>query len=522
MKQTVTRGSYVAVEDYGYDELNRLQTAARTGATALSPYTERYCYDRYGNRAVTSGSTAVPGTTGMTPVVADVDCAVASSINNATVAGLFPGNRWTAGAPDTVGNVVNDGRNTLQYDVEGRLYRSSRTIGSTAYEEISYYDGDGRRVRRETKSGPVTVSPTPPTNTVYVYDASGALAAEYGTGGPQVTGLRYLTADHLGSTRLVTDAAGAEVDRHDFRPFGQEWPERPIVLNTLFTGKERDAESGLDYFGARYLSAAQGRFTSPDRVEGQLENPQSWNKYAYVKNNPLALVDPDGNRDIPAQLQFVNASLATDPTLLEVIKSSNNFSQQGFQNALLGGGLNNLNTGPGSILRGLAGEAVALDSLRTISPATSQPTMLSGVLPDIAQVLPSGSFKVPFLPIEIQRQYSLPNVATASGTRDAYLGTGTQFALYEVKSGISASSISAGVNQVAATAGALKAAKLPGVSVLMVDQGAWNQLSPAARASALKTTGAAGAYIQIQPGLAQAAAARAQAAVDEAKRQQQP
>jgi RHS repeat-associated protein len=63
-----------------------------------------------------------------------------------------------------------------------------------------------------------------------------------------------------------------------------------------FTGKERDAETGLDYFGARYFSAAQGRFTSPDPLlnSGRPEIPQSWNRYSYTLNNPLKYVDPDG------------------------------------------------------------------------------------------------------------------------------------------------------------------------------------------------------------------------------------
>jgi RHS repeat-associated protein len=66
----------------------------------------------------------------------------------------------------------------------------------------------------------------------------------------------------------------------------------------LFTGKQRDdsGESGLDYFGARYFSAAQGRFTSPDpKLEPHdITDPQSWNKYAYTRNNPLRYTDPDG------------------------------------------------------------------------------------------------------------------------------------------------------------------------------------------------------------------------------------
>jgi RHS repeat-associated protein len=64
-----------------------------------------------------------------------------------------------------------------------------------------------------------------------------------------------------------------------------------------FTSKERDQETGLDYFGARYMSAAQGRFTSPDPVKlskQRMLDPQQWNAYSYSKNNPLAFIDPDG------------------------------------------------------------------------------------------------------------------------------------------------------------------------------------------------------------------------------------
>jgi RHS repeat-associated protein len=68
------------------------------------------------------------------------------------------------------------------------------------------------------------------------------------------------------------------------------------------TGKERDAESGLDYFGARYMSSAQGRFTSADPMgagAGRLADPQSWNLYAYARNNPLLYTDALGfNYDV--------------------------------------------------------------------------------------------------------------------------------------------------------------------------------------------------------------------------------
>ncbi len=66
----------------------------------------------------------------------------------------------------------------------------------------------------------------------------------------------------------------------------------------FLTSKERDNETGLDYFGARYFSSTQGRFTSPDEFwkDSQIGDPQSWNKYAYVRNNPLRYVDPKGEK----------------------------------------------------------------------------------------------------------------------------------------------------------------------------------------------------------------------------------
>jgi RHS repeat-associated protein len=184
------------------------------------------------------------------------------------------------------------------------------------------YDGDGKRVSRT--SGTST--------NVFVYDAAGNLAAEYSTlaSPPQpcatatpVHTTCFWTTDHLGSVRMVTNASGAVVSRHDYLPFGEEIPAsigRSSVANygideknpQRFTGKERDAESGLDFFGARYMSSAQGRFTSPDpnnpilnaqmittaglpseaaraHMDNFLENPQNWNRYAYVRNNPASI-----------------------------------------------------------------------------------------------------------------------------------------------------------------------------------------------------------------------------------------
>jgi len=69
-----------------------------------------------------------------------------------------------------------------------------------------------------------------------------------------------------------------------------------VFSRSRFTGKERDAESGNDYFGARYYASSMGRFMSPDlkAASGHLQDPQTWNRYAYTDNNPLKFIDPDG------------------------------------------------------------------------------------------------------------------------------------------------------------------------------------------------------------------------------------
>jgi RHS repeat-associated protein len=144
---------------------------------------------------------------------------------------------------------------------------------------------------------------------VFVYDARGRLMAEYG--GPQTgSGLQYVTTDHLGSTRIITDASKTVVECSDFMPFGDE------VLATSqngrsgiscyaadltrqkFTGYERDSESRLDFAQARYFSWSAGRFQSPDEpfMDQWSDDPQSWNLYGYVRNSPLIYVDPSGGK----------------------------------------------------------------------------------------------------------------------------------------------------------------------------------------------------------------------------------
>jgi RHS repeat-associated protein len=108
----------------------------------------------------------------------------------------------------------------------------------------------------------------------------------------------YYFANHLGSASVLTNATGTIVEESDYYPFGRE----RIVVNSdpnlyKFTGKERDVETGLYNFGARYYHETHGRFMTTDPVvitTERLINPQQLNLYAYVANNPLRYIDPTG------------------------------------------------------------------------------------------------------------------------------------------------------------------------------------------------------------------------------------
>ncbi len=162
----------------------------------------------------------------------------------------------------------------------------------------------GRRVRKIASA----------TTTEYVYDLAGNVVAEFqgSTSGWRV-GYVYLGGsllaqyrdsttyfahqDHLGSTRLLTKVDKSVYDLMDYMPYGEQTAGDTGTTHK-FTGKERDSESGLDYFGARYHMSNLGRFMSPDPDNASaflyMDDPQSWNGYVYARNNPLLYTDPSG------------------------------------------------------------------------------------------------------------------------------------------------------------------------------------------------------------------------------------
>jgi RHS repeat-associated protein len=124
--------------------------------------------------------------------------------------------------------------------------------------------------------------------------------------------VEYYHTDALGSVRAVTGQSGAVIARHDYLPFGEEYVPQTGSDSRRFTGKERDTETGLDYFGARYYASGNGRFTTvdPGHVGGDIFNPQSWNGYAYALNNPLRFVDPLGMEPCQITLRGADATAA--------------------------------------------------------------------------------------------------------------------------------------------------------------------------------------------------------------------
>ena len=291
MSHTITRPGRTQpwTQEFTYDAANRLETAGETGG-----YDREFGYDRYGNRWVATNTGRTAGESHEPQ--SNVFAAATNRMTTSTV------------AYDAAGNQTLYSPHTLAYDAENRLKSMTHaSSGSGTY----LYDGEGWRVKKTWTPGGGTAA-----DTYYVYDIAGNLAAEYGTASnsnPSPPATLYPFTDMLGSVRAVTDANGAVIECYDYLPFGRmlsssdngrsaschpSSPDTALDSKTSqkFTGQIRDAESRLDYFGARYMSVPQGRFLSPDPLmaSASVRSPQSWNRYTYVNNNPIKYVDPTG------------------------------------------------------------------------------------------------------------------------------------------------------------------------------------------------------------------------------------
>jgi RHS repeat-associated protein len=285
---------FTATQTYSYDELNRLKSAIETGNQ--TNWQQHFRYDRYGNRTVITEQNRVGQ----------------EAFTTSSIVGLNPdiniANNRIVPKPNSTEQYQFDASGNMTRDAVGNLYTYDAENHQKSYTPVNpnepsanyFYDGDGRRVKKQVGNE----------MTIFVYDGGGALVAEYTQNAPASTTppqTVFLTADTLGSPRINTNQSGQVVARHDYLPFGDEiiglgqrTSEQgygmPDGVRKKFTGYEKDQETGLDFAQARYYGEGLGRFTSvdPKFESAKLDMPQSWNRYSYVINNPLAYTDPTG------------------------------------------------------------------------------------------------------------------------------------------------------------------------------------------------------------------------------------
>lgn len=288
-------------QSYIYDDLNRLKSSTETHSGGTQSWKETFNYDRFGNRTFDAGNTTTLGSCSekqCNPLINTSDNRIKRDQDNDNI------NEYDF---DPAGNLTLDAENKrFVYDAENRQTKFFRQTNQTQTPDATYYyDGEGRRVKKVVASGETTV---------FVYDASGQLVAEYSAVVAPATEAKvgYLTTDHLGSPRIITNQNGTVVSRHDYTGFGNDVAETMIgnvggrtpeqgygaddKVRKQYTGYERDEESQLEYAQARYYNASHGRFTSVDPLtaSASIKNPQTFNRYSYVLNSPYKFVDPLG------------------------------------------------------------------------------------------------------------------------------------------------------------------------------------------------------------------------------------
>jgi RHS repeat-associated protein len=276
-------------QTFTYDQLNRLSSASDNGH-----WGNTYGYDAW-------GSLLLKGVFGNKPLGESLGV-TADAQNRLHV---------TAGA-----DYQYDAAGNMTYNASGMYYsydQENRITGAGGYTYV--YDADGDRVEK-------TTGGSSPSGTLYWYmspgivaesDLLGNLQSEYVFfDGERVARvdlpgntLHYYLSDHLQSTSMLVSASGAIENESDYYPYGGERQITNTVNNHYkFTGKERDIETGLDYFGARYYSNGLGRFVTPDWAAkatavpyAEFADPQSLNLYSYVRNIPTTRFDADGHQD---------------------------------------------------------------------------------------------------------------------------------------------------------------------------------------------------------------------------------
>jgi RHS repeat-associated protein len=280
--------------EYTYDGIYRLTSESifDSGAAPASRTTD-YTYDRVGNRLTRDDSAE-----GLTSYTYDGN----DRLTEAVLDGLA-----TAYSYDENGNLLS--RTSAidsafyEWDAENRLIAADTDGDGT--DDVTYeYDAAGMRTA-QTVNGEETRflldRQRPVAQVLEEYTQGGVIRVSYVYGNDLISQHRqdvpsYYHVDGLGSTRALSDAAGAVLNRYDYDAFGRVIGQIGSTGNVyLFAGEQRDLNLGMDYLRARYLDFGTGRFVSRDAFPGQPNAPFTLHRYLYANASPVVNTDPTGN-----------------------------------------------------------------------------------------------------------------------------------------------------------------------------------------------------------------------------------
>ncbi len=274
---------------YGYDDLTRI-----TSANCGSVWAQTFSLDPFGNLSKSGSASFQPTYTG------------------ASGTGTTPSNQYysipnggagTSNYYDTNGNLKNDVTNSYTWDADGNMLSVG---GSTSVTMI--YDALDRMIEQTRGSSHTEIAYGPYGLKLALMNGQtlvnafvklpGGSRAVYGASGLAY----YRHSDHLGSSRLATTPSRTKYYDVAYAPYGEDYNGSGTTPDLAFTDENQDTVKGgssswssnLYDFMLREYRTAHGRWTQPDPAgQGAVDptNPQTWNRYAYVLNNPMAMVD---------------------------------------------------------------------------------------------------------------------------------------------------------------------------------------------------------------------------------------
>ena len=226
----------------------------------------------------------------------------------------FAGQSYEYGAGN---RVVRDGVWTYEYDANGNVTKRTQPdieqyFGYDSFNRMTSFEGkagagretyaydDGETRVKKTAGENVTYYISKDYEEVWHNGVRIEVVKHYRSGDQKVAtrdnnGLKYIYPDHLGSSTRMADVDGNQIKALWYMPFGGTAREQgDAAVRYRYTGKEKD-DSGLYYYGARFYDEALGRFLAADSILPDVYDPQQLNRFAYVRNNPIKLVDPDGH-----------------------------------------------------------------------------------------------------------------------------------------------------------------------------------------------------------------------------------